>query len=113
MTTVRTVWHGWHRACDLHGDTVSPFCEPDLSQALHNTTTGNTQINWLELARFAADGQGHSDLGRGIKRLATLAAAVHRQTVAQPSSTVRTEKDTQRVQGRTPQADPSVTEDRS
>ncbi|MEM9417943.1 MAG: hypothetical protein AAGA25_02665 [Planctomycetota bacterium] len=84
-----------------------------MSQALPNTMTGDTQINWLELARFAADGQGHSDLGRGIQRLATLAAAVHRQTVAQHPSTVRMEKDTQWVQGRTPQADRSVTEDRS
>lgn len=40
---------------------------------------GDSQINWLELARFAAEGQGHSDLGRGVRRLATLAAAVHRQ----------------------------------
>lgn len=43
----------------------------------------DTQINWLELARFAAEGQGHADLGRGVRRLATLAAAVHRQRVAQ------------------------------
>lgn len=66
--------------------------------------TADTQINWLELARFAAAGQGHADLGRGVQRLATLAAAVHRHTVADTPSTVRMEKDTQWVQGRTPQA---------
>ncbi|MEM7625088.1 MAG: hypothetical protein AAF333_05615 [Planctomycetota bacterium] len=42
----------------------------------------DTQINWLELARLAAQGEGHDELGRGIRRLATLAAAVHRQRVA-------------------------------
>jgi len=41
-----------------------------------------SQINWLEMARLAAQGQGHQDLGRGIHRLATLAAAVHRHTSA-------------------------------
>ncbi len=42
----------------------------------------NSQINWLELARFAAEGEGHGDLNRGIQRLATLAAAVHRHEFA-------------------------------
>ena len=44
--------------------------------------SADTQINWLELARLAAAGEGSDDLGRGIRRLATLAAAVHRQRVA-------------------------------
>lgn len=68
--------------------------------------TADTQINWLELARFAAAGQGHEDLGRGVQRLATLAAAVHRGGVAESLAKVRMEmeKDTPRVHGRTPQA---------
>lgn len=46
------------------------------------STRSGSQINWLELARFAAEGQGHQDLGRGVRRLATLAASVHRQHAA-------------------------------
>ena len=42
-----------------------------------------SQINWLELARFAAEGEGHADLSRGVQRLATLAAAVHRAHIGQ------------------------------
>lgn len=62
----------------------------------------DTQINWLELARLAAQGEGHDDLGRGVRRLATLAAAVHRQHVA--ASSIEDIANTQysgRVQGRT------------
>ncbi|MEO0515078.1 MAG: hypothetical protein AAF086_07270 [Planctomycetota bacterium] len=71
--------------------------------------TADTQINWLELARFAAAGQGHDDVGHGVQRLATLAAAVHRGVVAESLAKVRmeTEKDTPRVHGRTPQAVPA------
>lgn len=75
-----------------------------MSQTAANPLTADTQINWLELARFAAVGQGHQDLGRGVQRLATLAAALHRHTVGHPFSTIKTEKDTQWVHGRTPQA---------
>ena len=78
-----------------------------MSQPTTNPTTADTQINWLELARFAAAGQGHADLGRGLQRLATLAAAVHRGTAFTESLTAGTEKDTPRVHGRTPQANPA------
>ncbi|MEM1108318.1 MAG: hypothetical protein AAGH99_06475 [Planctomycetota bacterium] len=83
-----------------------------MSHASANPTHDDTQINWLELARFAAAGQGHEDLGRGVQRLATLAAAVHRGAVVNQLSINRVEKDTQWVQGRTPQArNAPVTED--
>jgi len=93
-------FNGYHR---------SAFCEPALNPHANNPMTADTQINWLELARFAAVGQGHQDLGRGVQRLATLAAAVHRRVAAQPTAIVKTEteKDTPRVHGRTPQAAPA------
>lgn len=82
-----------------------------------NPTPSDSQINWLELARFAAVGQGHQDLSRGVQRLATLAAAVHRRVAAdpRPTNTTETQKDTQWVHGRTPQTAPgngiAITED--
>ncbi len=57
---------------------------PDFTPTTTSSATdaaASTQINWLELARFAAAGEGHEDLGRGILRLATLAAAAHREAV--------------------------------
>ncbi|MEM8738206.1 MAG: hypothetical protein AAGG38_06975 [Planctomycetota bacterium] len=81
------------------------------------TPTADCQINWLELARFAAAGQGHTDLARGVRRLATLAAAVHRGQLCS-GPTPRPEPAhlaPPRVHGRTPQATPPraahVTED--
>ncbi|MEO1236308.1 MAG: hypothetical protein AAFX76_05915 [Planctomycetota bacterium] len=71
----------------------------------------DTQLNWLELARLAAAGEGHADLARGVRRLAVLAAAVHRGRAASthPTNVICTaeEKEVQRVHGRTPQAQPT------
>jgi hypothetical protein len=64
-----------------------------------------TQINWLELARFAAAGEGHGDLERGVRRLATLAAAVHRGSLGAELDS-RPGEIRCRVYGRTPQAAP-------
>ena len=61
---------------------------------MHNATphqpsfsTTESQINWLEMARFAADGQGYDDLGSGILHLAHLAAAVHRNEATRLAAT--------------------------
>lgn len=86
--------------------------DPALPDDHADNWINDTQINWLELARFAAAGEGHADLGRGVNRLAALAAAVHRGTARFQLSTVsqETEKGPQGVHGRTHQAQP-ITED--
>jgi hypothetical protein len=50
---------------------------------MHNTRSAAERpikVNWLELARAAGGPDG--DLGIGIRKLATLAAATHRNTLA-------------------------------
>lgn len=88
--------------------------EHDHDNRIADLQKGDTQINWLELARFAAAGKGQADLGRGVNRLATLAAAVHRGAVRTTTSTVSPEREEAipgcGVQGRTHQAQP-ITED--
>ncbi|MEM6458548.1 MAG: hypothetical protein AAF710_04065 [Planctomycetota bacterium] len=77
------------------------------------TTNADTQVNWLELARLAAAGEGHADLGRGVRRLATLAAAVQRAAAGDtnPLSTDGTRDDSAvGAHGRAPQAQPPGTD---
>ncbi|MEM9881828.1 MAG: hypothetical protein AAF800_02785 [Planctomycetota bacterium] len=75
--------------------------------------TADTQVNWLELARLAAAGEGHADLGRGVRRLATLAAAIHRAAAGptNPLSTDGTRDDSAvAAHGRAPQVKPPGTD---
>ena len=64
------------------GDARAALPSPDPARG----AVEDCQINWLEMARFAAEGEGHRDLTRGIRRLATLAAAAHRFAVGRPAT---------------------------
>jgi hypothetical protein len=76
--------------------------------------SSDTQINWLELARLAAQGSASADepadLVAGVQRLATLAAATHRGTLTRLLSVSEAATPLPRVHGRTPQAHTPGTE---
>ena len=60
----------------------TPAAVSEATPARPEAVGEDCQINWLEMARFAAEGEGHRDLQRGVRRLATLAAAAHRFAAA-------------------------------